>query len=374
MNTRKAVFYIILIVNLMAIVLYAWLLKPEITTLYHEPEAALPWLRNLVETLYPRFFTEKHRFNLPFFLGKAEQMLVRFVLLSIFFLLVYYRNWLAVRISFFQKSHFKNFWNGEVSKRSILVLQAFLALVWMYESFTWYKSLKLLSRASEFYEAHLLLRWLPFPNENGVSYWFMGLYILMVASFIPRFRVFGWLGAIFVILILQGFLYGFGKIDHTYATWGYVSMLMPFLLFDLEKNKEQMFIPAWSLRLMQVVVACVYLQTGLEKLLIAGFSWFEPQTLQTHLQAHPTSLGLWVAQFDILCIFLSLAAIIFEVGFISILLLPKAKYIFLPMGVLFHTGTFVLMGIGGFPSLWWLVYIVWFLEKKQQSQINLLHL
>lgn len=364
MKTNRLFLYIVLIINLLFQIVYWTFLKDEIIVVYQNPENASKWLTNLIDTFYPRFFTEKHRFQLEFFLGKAEQILIRFSFLSILALAFYYRN-IVFRWRLFNTSFIQNFWNISIQRNKVVFLQVFLAIVWIYESFTWYKSLKLLSRAVEFYEPHFLLKWIPFPTEESVFYWFIALYFAVLASFWRKWAAPFWVLALCIILILQGFLYGFGKIDHTYATWGYVSMLLPFLLIEIKKNTKE--IQAWSLRLMQLVVACVYLQTGLEKLMIAGFTWFEPQTLQTHLLSHPTTWGLWISQSDALCVFLSVIVIFFELGFILIMVYPKSKYVFLPMGVLFHIGTFVLMNVGGFPSLWWLVYVIWFLGEEKQS-------
>jgi hypothetical protein len=363
MKKSKRFLYIILFINVFVQAVYWLFLKEEILLVYKNPQLASSWFVNMIDTFYPRFFTEKHRFSIEFFLGKAEQILIRFAFLSILTLFFYYREVIS-RLVVLNKSTIHHFWNVTVHRNKVIFLQAFLAIVWIYESFTWYKSLKLLSRAVEFYEPHVLLKWIPFPSEEQLFYWFTGLYLAILTSFWKKWATQCWILAVCIILILQGFLYGFGKIDHTYATWGYVSMLIPFLLVEIKKETKE--IQAWGLRLMQLVVACVYLQTGLEKLMIAGFTWFELQTLQTHLLSHPTALGLWVAQSDTLCVFLSIMTIVFEVGFISIMVSPKSKYIFLLMGVLFHTGTFVLMGVGGFPSLWWLVYVIWFLGEKEQ--------
>jgi hypothetical protein len=362
MKINKKFLFIVLVINVFMHAIYWIFLKYEILLAYENPLLAPKWFTSIIDTFYPRFFTEKHRFELNFFLGKAEQILIRFAFLSILALMFYYRS-IVFHWGFFNKASINHFWKISIHKNKVIFLQAFLTVVWVYESFTWYKSLKLLSRAVEFYEPHFLLKWLPFPTEEGVFYWFVVLYLAFLASFWRKWATQFWIFAIFIILILQGFLYGFGKIDHTYATWGYVSMLLPFLLVEIKRDAKQ--VQAWGLCLMQLVVVCVYVQSGLEKIMIAGFTWFEPQTLQTHLLSHPTTLGLWVAQSDILCVFLSIMAIIFELGFILVLIYPKSKYIFLPIGVLFHTGTFILMGVGGFPSLWWLVYIIWFLGEQK---------
>ncbi|MDX1904809.1 MAG: HTTM domain-containing protein, partial [Thermonemataceae bacterium] len=315
------------------------------------------WFKILIEQIYPRFLTEKHRFDLDFFITKAEQVLLRFTLLHFFSLL--FLHYL------FKKEDLK-FWNISISSSKVVFLQIWLSVVWAYESLTWYKSLLRLGKASAFYEPYFLLKIFDFPSETTLFWLFGALYLLLVLSFVPKISVWAWSTAVILLLILQGFLYGFGKIDHTYTTWAYVSTIFLFLL--QEKNKsETNETNAWALRLMQVVIAMVYLQTGIEKLLIGGLNWFEPATMQTHLLAHPTTIGLFLANSELICVLMSIFVMVLEIGFPLILFYPKLKIPILLMGLAFHTGTFVLLGVGGFPSLWWLIYIIWFLEFKTNN-------
>jgi hypothetical protein len=368
-TNKRNIFIGLLLVNIIGFLLYVFVLKNMIIELYQSKHPT-GWFANLVEVLYPRFFTEKHRFDIAFFLEKAEQILLRFTLLvGLAGVVVYRSKWLK-HLPFLENNHIQNFWNVKVLSSRIIFLQFFLAIVWIYESFTWYKSLQLLSKAVDFYEPHFLLKWLPFPTSEALFWWFGITYLFLLLSFVPSLSVWAWFFSVVMLLILQGFLYGFGKIDHTYATWGYLSLLLIFLLQEKNKNKEATWIDAWALRLMQTVLACVYLQTGLEKLLISGWTWFEPTTLQTHLLAHGTVWGVWVAQSAVLCVLGSIFTICFEVGFPIILLIPRLKYLFLPMGIVFHTGTYLLVGAGGIPSLWWLAYVVWFLGEKSCEELS----
>ncbi|MFN3316689.1 MAG: hypothetical protein ACK40K_07740, partial [Raineya sp.] len=263
--------------NILFQVFYWLYFREKISTMYYAENVEGFWAA-VVETFYPRFFVEKHRFDLSFFLAKTEQIVWRFALLS---------SVLAGLFVFLKRNFWENsFWNVVISRKKVLFLQILLALGWLYESFTWYNSLLRLSHLKELYEPCWLVRFIPFPDEEAVFYWFAVFYLFLLLSFVPRVASVFWSLSVILAIILLGFLYGFSKIDHTYATWLYVSMLLPFLL----KNKNE--VEAWALRLMQCVVAMVYLQAGLEKLLISGWEWFLPQTLQSHLEAHPTTWGL----------------------------------------------------------------------------------
>ncbi|MDW8296708.1 MAG: hypothetical protein RMJ97_07460 [Raineya sp.] len=340
-------------IDVVLIGVYYGYLETEILNFYAGKESWLAWI---TELLYPRFSVEKYRFSADFFLQKTEQILYRVVIGSWIVALIY--------ISSQKKKFFENFWQISTTYHRVRFLQLFLIAGWLYESFTWYQSLLRLSQASVFYEAHLLFRWLAFPSQEAIFYGFALLYALWLLSFLPKYGSIFWLLATLEIICLQAFLYGFGKLDHTYATWTYTSLLFTFLLREAEKNKVAPIIHAWALKLMQVVVACVYLQVALEKLLISGTDWFLPSTMQTHLITHPTALGLWIAQYPFLCSLLSTLAILWQLSFVCILFFPSLKIPILLTGVLFHTFTFILMNVGGFPSYWFLIYVIWFLEKK----------
>lgn len=355
MKPNKYFFLVLLALNVLVQVFYWGYFREQVQILYHAQQAEGFWAE-VVAILYPRFFVEKHRFDLPFFLLKTEQILWRLLILSIF-LGIFWR---------FSSKHFfeSSFWKVSLARSRVVFLQIVLTCGWVYESFTWYKSLVRLSHLKELYQPYWLLRFVPFPNEEDLFYWFSACYIALLLSFIPQISAYFWALAVALLICLQGFLYGFGKIDHTYTTWLYVSMLLPFLL----QNKAQ--VEAWALRLMQCVVAMVYFQAGLEKLLISGIDWLSPETLRSHLLAHPTPLGLQVAESTVLCSLGGVFLMSFQLGFICILFFPSLKYVFLLAGVCFHIATFVLLGIGGIVSFWYLVYIIWLLGEKPEAGVS----
>lgn len=351
----------VFLIEVLAVAIFYGYFRREIIALYQGQESI--WT-GVVEILYPRFFTEKYRFSVDFFLQRGEQVLWRVVAIS----------WIAVGIYFFgqKKEFFEKFWQINTTYHRVKFLQIFLLAGWLYESLTWYKSLLRLSQASAFYEPHLLFKYLPFPSQAFLFWSFAVLYAFWLLSFLPKYGSIFWFLASVQVVVFQAFLYGFGKLDHTYATWTYTSLLLGFLLYEAEKAKKGNLVNAWALKLMQVVVASVYLQVGLEKLFISGLQWFAPETMQTHLLSHPTALGIWIAQYPILCTSLSVLALVWQLSFVLILFFPPLKMPILFGGVLFHTFTFILMNIGGFPSYWFLVYVIWFLELKKlpESQIR----
>jgi hypothetical protein len=134
---------------------------------------------------------------------------------------------------------------------------------------------------------------------------------------------------------------------------------MPFLLNEHMKaiHLRQSVQDAWPLQLICVCIAMVYLMAGLEKLLIAGVDWINPDSFRSYLYLHQAPLGLWVAKSNFLCTILPLSAMLFQLGFITILFFPRLKLMILLSGVAFHIGTYLLLEVGWYINAWILVYI-----------------
>lgn len=117
----------------------------------------------------------------------------------------------------------------------------------------------------------------------------------------------------------------------------------------------------WPIRLTQVFVVFAYFNAGFWKLKLSGLSWVNGAALQYHLIDHNfrghniTDLGLYIAQFPLLCQLLSVLTLIFELGFPLILIFPRLAWVLLPAGVFFHIGTGITMGTWFYPL--WFCYI-----------------
>jgi hypothetical protein len=171
----------------------------------------------------------------------------------------------------------------------------------------------------------------------------------------------------FLFVLMEGYLFSFHKIDHHTALLTYLLFLLPFLLYSQKKaiQKNSLIVDAWALFLMRLSVVSAYFLAGLEKVLIGGFAWLSPEHIQIHLKSHESSLGLWLAKFDIFCTFLGLLGILFELLFILILFFPKLKYSILFFGIGFHLSNYFLLGVGALLHPWILCYVIWLnIEKK----------
>ncbi|WP_299457710.1 hypothetical protein [uncultured Microscilla sp.] len=358
MHYNKTPLYIYWVVALLlsTLLLAYWLEWRHWVTLAYQQQAP-DWFQTLIQRIYPRFGVEKQRFPLEFFIDKADQVVGRFAFISLgslsFIYLYQYKVGLRQKI--------QHYWNRPTTAYNAQrQLQVFAGVLFLF-TWDWYSYLSGLGNATAFYTPTFPYRLLhlPFPSP----FWLLVLYIcFLVANFalLCKFRVV-WASIVSVTLfvLLQGYMYCFHKIDHTYATLTQVALLVPILAWHYQKGQlqPQKQVAAWAWRLMQFSIAFTYFQAGLEKLLIGGINWASPHSFRSYLYLHPTKPGTWVATSDFWCTVLPLAAMLFQLGFITIIFYPKLKRVFLPAGVLFHLGTFLLFGIGWYYSPWMLVYL-----------------
>ncbi len=332
-----------------AILLYLGCLREMVSQSFYG--TAPDWFMTLVNAVYPRFSVEKHRFDMPFFLHHADQVVIRFGLLyGLVTTCILLKNKTSVPNSWLR------FWEIQASPTKIRVYAWAVYSCVLYFSYDWYWSLEQLHRARDFYKPLLILRVLhvPFPSLPVIGF-LCSVLIISCVGVVFRFReiLFSVMVAV-LFTLLQAWIYSFEKIDHAFAPLTYVLWLMPLLL--RQSANEQ---PLWALQLIRVVIGVIYLQAGLEKVLLSGLEWFSPDTFRTYLYLHPTAAGLWVARYDGLCVVLPFLALLFQLSFISILFFPKMRWVLLPAGILFHAGTFVLMGIGGVVNAWVWMYVLY---------------
>jgi hypothetical protein len=315
------------------------------------------WFDQILETFYPRFAVEKHRFDTHFFLSKADQIIIRFCLVQMAFLV--FTTTYAFKPTF--RTQVNAFWHTPVLIRQAHWLRVLFYLGMLFFTYDWFYYLDLVRPAEIFYKPLLLLRILniDFPSVT-VSGIVFGLLMLSYAGVLFWFKpVISSIVATLLFVLMQGWLYSFEKIDHTFSTLTYVALIMPFLIYEQQKASRARSIQqaAWPLQLIRVCIAMVYVMAGLEKLLIAGTEWFNPDSFRSYLYLHQAPAGLWVAQSDLLCTILPVGAMLFQLGFSVILFFRKLTLFVLLAGIGFHAGTYILLEVGWYFNAWIFVYI-----------------
>lgn len=344
MSKRNFVFW--LAGWLLATLAYIFWLRGLVSQSFHGTAPA--WFGAVVHWVYPRFEVERHRFELAFFLRHADQIAIRFGLVNMVAMVLLFTARRRAAVS----DYWAGFWNLRVSAGKIRLYSVFLYVGILYFSGDWFFELADLYRVRAFYRPVPMLLHLPFPPPL-VSGLLCALLAMSCLAVVLRFRSILFSTAVAVLFtLLQGWLFSFEKIDHAFAPMTYALWLMPLVLRQHQKNA-----PLWPLQLLRLVIGLVYLQAGLEKLLVGGWAWLAPDTFRNYLHLHPTALGQWVAAQDWLCVALPLGALLFQLGFVSVVFAPRLRWVFLPAGILFHTGTYALMHVGGYVNAWVWLYV-----------------
>jgi predicted DCC family thiol-disulfide oxidoreductase YuxK len=115
----------------------------------------------------------------------------------------------------------------------------------------------------------------------------------------------------------------------------------------------------WPIRIVWTAMALIFFAAGLAKLRHGGLEWIASSNMQMILirsayhtsDADPiTTLGLWLASHAWLSRLLAAMAVIVELGFITALVSPAARLVFVPAAALLLVGIRVTMGptFGGF--------------------------
>ena len=336
--------------------------------LYASPKDDI--LAQWINYFYPRLQTEKWRFDELFFIEKSKQVLCRISVVSeigLFTLLFWNeikppltKKWNQLFNVYILKNHINKY------ATPLLYFCFFIVIydsIFDFQDLVYFKS---------FYNPVGIGKiMLPiFPSVEVL--W--TIYIVMLVSvasiiLLPH----KWISATICLisfLLYQQLLSGFNKYDHGYTTLTYAMMVYPFVLYEEGKAKREQT-KAWGIVLIQLLICLSYFYGGMEKILISGLDWILNNNLQQHLLIHQTAAGIALYQYPIVCKTLSLGVIVFQCSFILIPFYSKLKYILLPIGIIFHTCTWILLDVGGVINPWWWMYLFFLLPlQPQEKELN----
>lgn len=120
----------------------------------------------------------------------------------------------------------------------------------------------------------------------------------------------------------------------------------------------------WAIKFMQWFFVLMYLSSFWAKLSIGGFSWMNGFTLQYYLiqdgLRNGRDLALYVAQFHWLILLGQWVVMVFQATFFVEVIIPKARWIYIPVGLFFHISIYVLLAA---PFFTWMalysIFIPW---------------
>jgi hypothetical protein len=314
------------------------------------------WFVRVAEWLYPRLLVERQRFAADFFIQKADQVALRWLLVVALVGLGYWLGQTQPHL----RARLRTWWRAEVDARALARARVGFYLATLWFTWPWWAELRAAAGYADFFRPVWFIAWLgpSFPSQGAIDLGF-GLYLVAVAWAALRGRTWPAAGAAVGFLFAQAYLQSFEKADHGFATWTYGMVLLPGLLATRPAG--------YPLRLLQVAVAGAYLLAALEKLLVSGGGWVSADGFRAQLRLHPTELGLQIADIEWLCWLLPAAGWLFQLGFWLVLVAPRLRWVFLPSGVLFHTGTYLLLGAGAWVSPWWAMYLFFLLRPSTQT-------
>lgn len=178
------------------------------------------------------------------------------------------------------------------------------------------------------------------------------------------------------ILFLQAFIYGFGDLHHREAIMmvalfalslspsGRVLSLDNILgkghnsLVDSSNpvSAETSPFAYWPLLLLQAFFSLMYMSAVASKLYGSGLEWINGYTLQYFMIQDGIRWGsetaLWLSQFHVFLFMAQIVVVLFQATFWVVLFYPRAKWVYVPLGLFFHL--FILFSLKA-PFYQWLV-------------------
>lgn len=166
-----------------------------------------------------------------------------------------------------------------------------------------------------------------------------------------------------IILVLQGFLFSIGKVNHELLI-GILPILMAFTNWGAAYSVDSLrqAVPAktesWPLTLLALLIGFMMFTAGLPKIL---GGWLDPSTqaVQGHLfnqyfmRGRVALLAGWFVNLDspVFWEILDWATVLFEIGFLAAVWKPAWFRFFLLIAVFFHFSTMLVLNIPFIPNL-----------------------
>jgi hypothetical protein len=124
---------------------------------------------------------------------------------------------------------------------------------------------------------------------------------------------------------------------------------------------------AWPVRLVQLLVAQVYLFSGWAKLRQMGLEWASAAHMERWLHMFNQrdqmvvfqDLGPWIAARPGLCLLIGVSTLILELSFLAVLVSRRARRVLVPLAALWHLGILFAMNIAFLNAPLLLAFVDW---------------
>lgn len=324
-----------------------WALQSQVPVLLEGKGNSI--LQGLVSLLYPHLLAEQNRLGADFMVEKAGQMALRAMLAAVL-LPVFYWLWHRQKV------------NWQFSPRVFPMVFFGWVIASVYYCKDIWPDLLLRSQIAALYEPVGWLRWLlpQFPSFEGwLAIYAIHLAAAMAALVWVRMRVVAAYIVLAMFWVEQLALYSFGKVDHTYASFNYLGLVVPLLALPAVASN--------SLLLGRLLVAICYFFPFIEKFMAAGFGWASAETITGYLNLQETEWGLALAADPALAALFAWLGLVFQGLFITVMLWPRLSPLYMVFGIFFHLLTWLLLGAGSIDSPWIAALVLAYLFRPQTS-------
>jgi len=224
----------------------------------------------------------------------------------------------------------------------------------------------------------LTLEWGAKPTYDMLIFTY---YLSIVAGLLALFGFFTRINLfVFAVtnIFLQGFIYSFREIHHPEAI-----MMIALCALAISPCAKVLSVDAWvaetfgskgdvdlaeykgeyagwPIKLLQWFFVLMYLSACYSKITIGSGEWHNGFTLQYYLLQDgyrwDRPLAKWLSQWHELILFLQYTVMIFQATFVLPVVFPRLRWIYVPVGLGFHTGIWMTLG-APFPQ-WIALYVI----------------
>jgi len=143
--------------------------------------------------------------------------------------------------------------------------------------------------------------------------------------------------------------------------------------FALPHEPQSPRFPIWSQRLIQLLIAIIYFAAAITK--VHTPAYFSGDQMMYWLVTNingPKPIGEYMTEYPGFLVFSSYLGFVWEVLFLFFCWRGLGRIAVIGMGVLFHTGTFIMLGLQSFPMVMFCLYLSFVNEQDFQWGMALL--
>lgn len=225
------------------------------------------------------------------------------------------------------------------------------------------------------------LFWFPASDVGIISFHLLFLFLIILIAFGFYSRICSLLAlAIHVCFLYRNYAVAYGA-DIITCFWLFylcfiesdreLSLKKKFKLQSLAPKFKDFSLSTVGVRLIQIQLCVIYTYTGFEKL--KGPGWWEGTAVwQVMGNLQLSTMNLSVLQsFPLVIVFMTYTTMLFEIYFAAMVWSPKMRKWWLSLGVLFHLGIALTMGLVFFSGVMVAAYIVFMNADWLRSRLNL---